>query len=233
MVSEGVEFITPVKGLNILSKLMRGCSTGLNGRTTQAVVLPVVWEKLIELNPAVAQVPLLAEIVEELAGENGGQAQSGLTANALLEADPDNHQSLLEAYLAQKVAKVLMLRPDEIDLRLPITMLGFDSLMAVTVRNQIEKDLDIALPVVKLIEGNSVSALATLLGGKFHAHFRDGAFDRKAGFNGTEEGMPEITDSMDPEEALALLETINELSDDQVNALLKKISSTQVGEDND
>ena len=45
-------------------------------------------------------------------------------------------------------------------------------------------------------------------------------------------GIPEITGNLTPEEALSLLEKIDELTDKEVNAVLEKISTTQVGEEN-
>jgi hypothetical protein len=41
--------------------------------------------------------------------------------------------------------------------------MGLDSLMAIDIRAQIKKELDIDLPIVKLLEGISVTDLATLL----------------------------------------------------------------------
>ncbi len=118
---------------------------------------------LIKSNPEVVRMPLFADIVEEQDGGIQGQRQPGLTKAALLEADPNDRQGLLETYLAQQVARELMLPLNELDISQPLTMLGFDSLMAVILRNQIERDLDIAVPMVKLLEGHSISVLATLI----------------------------------------------------------------------
>ena len=92
----------------------------------------------------------------------------GLTKAALLEADPEDRQGLAESYLAEQVARELMIPLQELDIRQPLSMVGLDSMDAFTIIYQVEQDLDISLPVVNLLEGNSVSALATLLCDQLH-----------------------------------------------------------------
>ncbi len=179
----GVSNIQIAKGLRILDLVF-------DYSLSQVGVFPVNWSKFIGSFGGLGNVPIFFdELLQETlyrspaisanktqghdllqkleqasdAGENEGQPQPALAKPALLEADPDDRQGLLETYLAQQVARELKIPLHELDRRQPITMLGFDSLMAVIVRNQIELDLDIALPMVKLLEGHSVSVLATLI----------------------------------------------------------------------
>jgi acyl transferase domain-containing protein/acyl carrier protein len=163
LTAAGVEFIAPGKGLQILSQLLPQGSAAADRSSAQIAVLPIDWGELVRANAGAAWTPLYAEIIEKFAQSQESPPQSGLTRSALVEAGPEERKNLLEGYLARQVAGILMLPLEELDPRQPITTLGFDSLMAVTVRNRIERDLDIALPVVKLLEGHSVSALATLI----------------------------------------------------------------------
>jgi acyl transferase domain-containing protein len=233
MAFKGVGFITQDKGLNILSELLQRSWTGIDKGAIQVVVLPIDWNELFRSTPEIVRMPLFADIIEEQAGEIERRPEPGLTKATLMKTDPKERQGLLEPYLAKQVARELMVRLNELDIRQPLITLGFDSLMAVTVRNRIERDLGITLPVVKFLEGHSVSVLATLLCDWLHASSRDGLSDRKASMSGTPEGTQEITGNLDAEEARSLLERIDELSDDQVNAILEKIASTQLGEEND
>ena len=45
----------------------------------------------------------------------------------------------------------------------PLSTLGIDSLMAVELKNRIESDLQVAVPLIKVIQGPSVAELAALL----------------------------------------------------------------------
>ncbi|MGA2223971.1 MAG: acyl carrier protein [Syntrophobacteraceae bacterium] len=113
----------------------------------------------------------------------------GLTKAALLAAGPEDRQGLAETYLAEQVARELMIPLHEIDIRQPLTVLGLDSLDAVTVINQVEADLDISMPVVRLLDGHSVSVLATLLCDQLHTRSENSAFDPKAAVRGTVENI--------------------------------------------
>lgn len=113
----------------------------------------------------------------------------GLTKTVLLEAEPKVCADLLESYLAKQVARELMIPLHELDIRQPLAMLGLDSIDALNVIFQVEQDLDTTLPVVKLLEGHSVSVLATLLCDQLHTHSQNGASDPKAAIRGTVENI--------------------------------------------
>jgi phthiocerol/phenolphthiocerol synthesis type-I polyketide synthase C len=71
---------------------------------------------------------------------------------------------LLQSYLRGQVAGKLGLTPSRLDIQLPLNQLGVDSLIAVELRAQVERDLGIIVPVVQLLDGPSVSGLADWLG---------------------------------------------------------------------
>jgi acyl carrier protein len=58
---------------------------------------------------------------------------------------------------------VLGSSPDKIDLAKPLTEVGLDSLMAVELRNWVEGELRVTIPIVELMQGPSVDRLADLL----------------------------------------------------------------------
>ena len=56
------------------------------------------------------------------------------------------------------------LAPDRLDPTMPLSSFGFDSLMAVQLKNRIEVDLYAVLPMIEFLQGPSVDELsATLL----------------------------------------------------------------------
>jgi len=112
--------------------------------------------------------PLLADLDHDsLRGElptdhPGGPGDRFI--GALRRAGPPESQRLLESYLRDQLAGKLGLTPSRLDIQLPISRLGVDSLIAVELRTQIERDLGLVVPVVQLLDGQSVSGLADWLG---------------------------------------------------------------------
>jgi acyl carrier protein len=58
---------------------------------------------------------------------------------------------------------VLGLGADKLDTAAPLSSLGFDSLMAVQLKNRIETDLSVLVPMVQFIQGPSVDQLAPVV----------------------------------------------------------------------
>jgi acyl carrier protein len=72
---------------------------------------------------------------------------------------------LLADHLRQHASVVLRLAPSKIDVEQPLITMGIDSLMAVELRNRVEKDLGVSIPLLQLVKGPSLSELArTLIG---------------------------------------------------------------------
>jgi phthiocerol/phenolphthiocerol synthesis type-I polyketide synthase C len=114
------------------------------------------------LNP-----PLIADLLRAPAGQPAAGDANGRGASlndALRRAGRQERRRLLQSYLRDQVAGKLGLTPSRLDIQLPLNQLGVDSLIAVELRSQIERDLGIVVPVVQLLDGPSVSALADWLG---------------------------------------------------------------------
>ena len=84
-------------------------------------------------------------------------------AAAVMAAAPGDRRAVLEAHLQQEVARVLRLPASSLDVKLPLSTLGIDSLTAVELKNLIEGDLQVSLPLIQVIQGPSVAELAALL----------------------------------------------------------------------
>ncbi len=140
---------------------------------------------------------------------------------AILAAEPGDRPELLGAMLRDKVARVLGTSPDRLDGDKPLLQLGIDSLMAIELRNWLEGQLQVDLPIVELMRSPGVSGLAELLverleaGGKPPAHEPgpNGATNSHHGPNG-HATLPV------PAAPAELLSRVDELPDDQVDVLL-------------
>ena len=89
--------------------------------------------------------------------------REALTRTMVLAARPDERASIVEAHLQREVARVLGLPPSRLDVSQPLNTLGIDSLMALELKKQIESELQVEVPLIKVIQGPSVAELAGLL----------------------------------------------------------------------
>jgi len=94
------------------------------------------------------------------------EAPPGLSPEAIRSAPPAERHPMLEDYLQEKVARVLKMSASRVDVNRPLTTFGIDSLMAVEVKNGVEQELKISVPLIQLIHGRTVAELASMLLGQ-------------------------------------------------------------------
>jgi acyl transferase domain-containing protein len=191
----GVRAFTPREGLRYLDGLLRH-----DGAQMMAVSLDR------------ARLPGSVSSLFAGLGGNGGPVRSADAAperrprDEILAAAPEERPGLVERMLRERIASVLRCSPTQIDVHAPLSRLGIDSLMAVELKNRLETEAGFSLPVVALLEGPSLAQLtARLL---------------------SQVGQASSTSTTPPlvrrETPARLLERVHELSDDQVEALLRE-----------
>ena len=100
----------------------------------------------------------------------GGRAGRAACPPALDELPEAERVALVRALLREQVARVLGTGAEKLDFGTPLTDLGFDSLMAVELRNWLDSKFDVALPAVEVMRGPSIDQLsATVLRVLAHA----------------------------------------------------------------
>jgi 1-acyl-sn-glycerol-3-phosphate acyltransferase len=67
----------------------------------------------------------------------------------------------MEGLLADRAARVLGSSAEKVNAGVPLTDMGFDSLMAVELQTVVSRDFGVALPLAALLEGGTVADLAT------------------------------------------------------------------------
>ncbi|MGC3998933.1 MAG: SDR family NAD(P)-dependent oxidoreductase [Anaeromyxobacter sp.] len=77
--------------------------------------------------------------------------------------------ALLRAYVHHESARVLGFNASALDPETPLSALGFDSLMAVQLRNRVEADLALKLPLAELLGGPTVSQLTAAIAARWEA----------------------------------------------------------------
>ena len=156
----GMESFSPRQATELLARFLKV-------NPVQIGVIKMDWSRLGEVFPAFATLPKYAHLSSHEAAvrEDNGVPQSGgppLLAS-LLKAGVEERMELLEAALADQVAKILGASAAKLDIEKPLTEHGFDSLMAVELRNWIERHLEANLSTMEIMRGPSIRVLTRKL----------------------------------------------------------------------
>ena len=160
LANRGILSISPKDGVRILGNLL-----GLAVPQIAAVV--VDWDRWCEVFPRVRKQPLLARLVNENTRDSSlGDGERSVIDSFLQAADREQAREILISYLGGVATKVLRVPESRLDPQIGLKRQGLDSLMAVELRNRIEFDLSLTIPVVRLLQGPSLRQLADLLCGE-------------------------------------------------------------------
>src|SRR4029453_7646364 len=92
-------------------------------------------------------------------------ASSRLRNDLLAAPSSEEQQRILDSYLRRQVSRVVGFPEHKLDLLQPLNTLGLDSLMSLDLKNQMEKDLKIAVPLSFLLEGANLKEFVHLVFG--------------------------------------------------------------------
>jgi acyl carrier protein len=141
-------------------------------------VLRLDWQLLQQFYPQITDLPLVSQLVGDgsaldtgsALGTGQGQALSAPTGaethvhkgsnilQTLREAagGATQHRAILTAYVQEQIANLLRISAHRLDIEQPLTAVGLDSLMAIELKNSIELDLQIRIPIITLLQGPSI-----------------------------------------------------------------------------
>jgi len=153
----GMKSLSPRQGVEALGRI-------LLFDPSQISAMSVDWLEWRKSHPLLAETPFFSQLASETSGRAGTDSQDPRRAQ-LLAAPPQERVAILEDRLRQHVASVLRLAASKIDLDQPLVTMGIDSLMAVELKNRVEREIGVAIPLLQLIKGPSLSDLARSLAG--------------------------------------------------------------------
>ena len=146
--------MTPDQGLEVLERLLGSDPPAC------VAVLPVDPAALAAHDEVLARLPILRELLGE-AGQQSGSATAFLAG--LKQHDVAGQRKLLVDALLRIIAGVLKHGLERLEVDVPLTKLGLDSLVAVQFKNRVARDLGLEVRLVDALRGASIATLAERL----------------------------------------------------------------------
>ena len=180
---KGVGTISNRAGLQALEYL-------LQNNVTHAGVMPMDWVEWRRAYPAFATMPFFRDLMDTtVLFPTPGHLDDQFENQTAREAAASGKIDKIEEYMTRVIALALKTTPERVPADTPLTSLGFDSLMAVEIKNRVEIDLHVEIPMVKLLEGQSVKGLSVLISEKL-AMARTQGGNAADGAQGASETVP-------------------------------------------
>ena len=154
---QGIRPVSTSEGLPILGKLM-------SFSIEQMAVMRVDWLRLKQIAPMLTQSPRFGQMMQATTTSDDANGQSGnAIRNLILATDPEERNEVMLEIARERVARILGTRPEKIEVDRSLMDMGLDSLMGFELRNWIEGELRINIPVVELMQGPTVEKLTALI----------------------------------------------------------------------
>jgi NAD(P)-dependent dehydrogenase (short-subunit alcohol dehydrogenase family)/acyl carrier protein len=209
----GFRTIPAAAGARILGQLLQ-----TDIRTL--AVMPVDWAQLRRAARATTSTPFLEEVFAQVADDPAADYSS--TADIVLtlkSAEPARRGAILLEFLQRQLSVTLGTSPEKIQPDRPLSYLGVDSLLALELKNRVEAELRVSIRIADLLEGPTLQTLAAILLQQIERTFEHA----ESGFTPPVVERAMVARVGVGRSAQAVLERIDELEDDDLDALYKQM----------
>ncbi len=231
--AHGIGRITPRQVLAALELL-------IPQQLARVGVIKLDWRLLQQFYPQITGMPLVSRLVptttDEQSPTNASEQAGSAFLHTLLDTDGEKRWQLLLAYLQEQVGGVLRIPAQRLDNEQPLTTLGLDSLMAIELKNRIERELLVRIPIVTFLQGPSITQFANQVLSQL-SEVAAPALDMVIPVESAQSGHVQhaqssnlsahpFVDNNDQQDAEQLLAQLDGLSDQEVDALLGQMLET-------
>ena len=160
-ITKGVGVLSTQRALEALERL-------LEDGAVQAGVMPIDWDMAsVESYGEPRCFPLLfaADFRKRLSGTGHQDRRRGEPREHIWQLNRRQREEMVRDYLAKQMARILKVSLPSVDREKPILNMGFDSLMSIELKNQIETDLGVSVAMSRLIQSPTISELTDLVVG--------------------------------------------------------------------
>jgi acyl transferase domain-containing protein/acyl carrier protein len=119
------------------------------------------WTKWGQINPAAASIPSLSYVVG--AKSSGKNAEASKIRAVLLSVDPGDRAEMMALMIVEVVSETMHKPANKIDINMPLSEMGIDSLMAVELQYGVSTKFGVDIPVLELVRSGCILELAGTL----------------------------------------------------------------------
>ncbi|MEM6365648.1 MAG: SDR family NAD(P)-dependent oxidoreductase, partial [Planctomycetota bacterium] len=147
--SRGLSSLSPDQSFELMHEL-------INNDVANVAVVKADWGKLLSLSPKVPYFELIAK-----QSQNGDQTIAADLAflDQLSGMDDVSHRQAVEGYFSNELARLMGWDVKQIDQTQPLGDIGMDSLIAMEFKLNLEKLLQVSIPMAALAESPSIESL--------------------------------------------------------------------------
>lgn len=153
----GLGGIRPRQGFQVLGRL-------LYSPLSQIAVIPLEPGRFSALYPAEGS--FLSSLEAEQTAEATGSTGEHNVSAGILAASPERRFELSLAHLKKRIARVLMMEPDQVPVERSLMELGCDSIMIMELIRILDRDLQLTLYPREVFEQPTIRSLAGYLAGE-------------------------------------------------------------------
>lgn len=152
--AQGIHPLTLQQAFNSLDFLLRLPK----GSVDTLCLAHIEWHQVLKALPTLKQHPLFSRF-----STLDTHTHTSDMKRFLIELDPESQLTHLITFIQHHVAKILRVNIDTIDPHTKLQATGIDSLMAMELQHEMEKNLGIKIPTMELVRGPSIHELSSSL----------------------------------------------------------------------
>ena len=196
-----------------MAEATEGFQRAIKIACSQISLSRVDWNKLGAIAPTVKESSMFAGIMHASCNsELGGSLAARLRAVPATE-----RLNLMQSFIAAQIAGVFGVAESQIERDTPLTQMGLDSLMALELKNRVEKEAGIALPMNEILNGPSLTQLASVV----LKHIDGSPTNSEPQADQIQPTEPTVVAPADE-----LLARLDELPEDEIDRLLAQLESS-------
>jgi acyl carrier protein len=150
--TNGVQVLSTSRALEALERL-------LEDGAVQAGVIQIDWRTWQRSYGSLTVAPYLSLLISDSDSGLPGKTSDGQSHGCILSSQPEARREIVSSYLAKQIAHILKVPLASVDSEKPISNMGFDSLMSIELKNQIEIDLGVSVAMAQLLQGPTLVEL--------------------------------------------------------------------------
>jgi acyl carrier protein len=139
----------------------RALASALWDDKTQLSFMDMDWAKWGQINPAASTIPSLAYVAG--AKSSGKNAEASKIRAALLAVGSGERAEMLALMIVELVSETMHKPANKIDINMPLSDMGIDSLMAVELQYGVSTRFGVDIPVLELVRSGCILELAGAL----------------------------------------------------------------------